>query len=208
MNEQRRRVKMDASRTRGAVLFVALITTIAMAFAAVSLVRGTFITTAIGGNLIARQNATLAAFAAIERDTAALYGGAAIPSLEADDLGNNYYAARQSGEDARGVPQALQQIASYPADAGVLDATGTLTIRHIIERLCVAPGPATVDNCTLSPPIVASARGSPDPGERPRTPYYRVTVRVDGPGGSTGFAQAMLGAETAGHRLSWRALDE
>ena len=190
------------------MLFIAMITTIAMAFAAMSLLRGSFVTTAIGGNLAARQNATLAAFAAIERDVAALYGSAAITDPDVDDPGGNYYASRQAGEDARGVPRVLQRIADYPAEAGLLAAEGGLAIRHVVERLCVAPGPASGENCTLSPPSVAAALGSPDPAEPPRTPCYRVTVRVDGPGGATGFAQAMLGAEPAGHRLSWRVLDE
>ncbi|MDE2209809.1 MAG: hypothetical protein KGJ99_08805 [Betaproteobacteria bacterium] len=199
---------VDAPRARGMVLFVALITTIAMAFAAVSLIRGSFITAAIGGNLVARQNVALAAFAAIERDVDALYRSVTIASTDADDLANNYYASRAPGEDARGVPRALQQIVDYPAAAGVLEAEGALTIRHVVERLCIAPGPATPDNCTLSPPSVAAALGSPDPGEPPRSPYYRVSIRVDGPGGATSFSQAMLGAESAGHRLSWRVLDE
>ena len=208
MNPPRNTAKTGALRVRGAVLFVTMITTIAMAFATMSLVRGAFIAMAVGANLTARQNATLAAFAAIERDIAALYGSPAIADLGADDLANNYYATRQAGEDARGVPAALQHIAGYPADAGSLEATGALTIRHVIERLCVAPGPATIENCSLSPPSVAAAQGSPDPAEPPRTPYYRITVRVDGPGGIAGFAQAMLGTQPPGHRLSWRVLDE
>ena len=208
MSTIRRPARTGALRIGGTVLFVTMIATIAMAFAAMSLVRGAFIAMAVGGNLTARQNATLAAFAAIERDVAALYGSPAISDLDADDLANNYYATRRAGEDARGVPAALQHTAGYPAEAGLLEATGALTIRHIIERLCATPGPATVDNCTLSPPSVAAALGSPDPAEPPRTPYYRVTVRVDGPGGIAGFAQAMLGAQPAGHRLSWRVLDE
>ncbi|HEV2219165.1 MAG TPA: pilus assembly PilX N-terminal domain-containing protein [Casimicrobiaceae bacterium] len=201
-------MSLNAPRVRGAVLFVALIMTIAMAFAAVSLIRGSYISATIGGNLIARQNVALAAFAAIERDVDALYRSGAIASTDADDVANNYYASRAPGEDARGVPRALQQIADYPAAAGLLEAEGALTIRHIVERLCVAPGPATSDNCALSPPSVAAALGSPDPGEPPRSPYFRVSVRVDGPGGATSFSQAMLGAEPAGHRLSWRVLDE
>ncbi|MBU6485666.1 MAG: hypothetical protein KGR23_12830, partial [Betaproteobacteria bacterium] len=136
---------VDAPRARGMVLFVALITTIAMAFAAVSLIRGSFITAAIGGNLVARQNIALAAFAAIERDVDALYRSVTIASTDADDLANNYYASRAPGEDARGVPRALQQIVDYPAAAGVLEAEGALTIRHVVERLCIAPGPATPD---------------------------------------------------------------
>jgi hypothetical protein len=208
VNTPRRPAGTGVNRIGGTVLFVTMITTIAMAFAAMSLVRGSFIAMAVGGNLAARQNATLAAFAAIERDVAALYGSPAISSLEVDDLAHNYYATRQAGEDARGVPAALQHPASYPAVAGLLEAAGALTIRHVIERLCVMPGPATADNCTLSPPSVAAAQGSPDPAEPPRTPYHRVTVRVDGPGGVAGFAQAMLGAQPAGHRLSWRVLDE
>ena len=83
-----------------------------------------------------------------------------------------------------------------------------MTLRHIIERLCLRPGSATADNCSLSPPSAAAAAGAPPPTEPPRTPVYRVTVRADGPAGAATFVQVMLGEAGPQHRLSWRTLDE
>jgi len=65
-----------------------------------------------------------------------------------------------------------------------------------------------VGNCTLSPPTPATATGTPGASAPPRTPGYRVTVRVDGPAGAAVFVHAMLGDTPTHRRLSWRALDE
>ena len=54
----------------------------------------------------------------------------------------------------------------------------------------------------------APTLGMPPPGESPRMPYYRVTVRVDGASGATTFVQATLCAAKANPRCSWRVLDE
>jgi hypothetical protein len=149
----------------------------------------------------------LAASAAVERAVATLFeAGGTDTSI--DDATRNYFAARQAGEDRRGVPSALQSLANYPAKSAVIDAGDDYTARHVIERLCLVPGDATVANCTLSPPSIEAASGTPPPGEPPRTPYYRVTIRVDGPAAATTFVQAMLSPAHPNRRLSWRVLDE
>jgi type IV pilus assembly protein PilX len=192
---------------RGVILFVALLATIAMTLGGVALVRAVATDAAIGANLAAREQATLAATAAVEDAVAALFEGGGIDTA-ADDPARRYFSWRQAGEDARGIPAALQSITNYPAGAPTLDGGDGVILRHVIERLCIGPGAATVDNCTLTPPSVAAALGTPPATEPPRTPYYRVTVRADAPGGTTLFVQAMLGEVPGQHRLSWRTLDE
>lgn len=195
-------------RQRGVILFVALIAMIVLAFGGVAMMRTIMTGVAIGANVAARQHAILAAAVAVEQDTAALFETGAIADVTSDDPVRNYFAARQSGEDARGVPGALQALADYPAGAGVIDAGDGFTARHLVERLCLLPGAATVANCALSPRSVAAASGAPSATEPPRTPYYRVTIRVDGPAGAATFVQAMLGEEPAHHRLSWRVIED
>jgi len=206
---QRRRLRISIRHAqRGVVLFVAMLAIIALALAAIALDRAVATDATIGGNVDARTHATLLASDAIEHALAALFETGAIADRLIDDLQHNYFASRQTGEDGRGVPRALQTIASYPSDAAVIDAGERHQLRYLIERLCLRPGAASVDNCTLTPPSIAAARGTPGASEPPRTPTYRVTVRVDGPAGAAAFVQAML-AETPTHRrLSWRALDE
>ncbi|MGE5168841.1 MAG: hypothetical protein ACM3JC_00575, partial [Rudaea sp.] len=136
---------------RGVVLLVATVASVALALVALSLVRAVSTGVAIRGNIDARQQAAFAASAALERDVAALFESGLVDPVE-DDASHNYFAARQPGEDGRGVPAVLQSLASYPPEFGVVDAGDGYVARHVIERLCLLPGEATLANCTLSPP--------------------------------------------------------
>ena len=192
---------------RGVILFVALLATMALAMGGITLVRAVATEVAIGGNMAMRRQATLAASVAIEHDVAALFESGDIADATIDNLAHNYYAARQAGEDARGVPHALQSPVNFPPEAATIAVDG-FTLRHMVERLCLLEGTASIENCMLSPPSIAAASGEPSPSESSRTPYYRVTVRIDGPAGAATFVQAMLGETPSRHRLSWRVLDE
>ena len=198
----------SAASQCGVVLFVALLAVIAMSLGGVAFVRAVATDVAIGGHIAMRQHALLAASIAVEHDAAALFDAGSIADTTADDPAHNYFAARQAGEDGRGVPRALQAVTDYPASFPTIDAGDGITLRHMIERLCLLPGVASVDNCTLSPPSAGAASGVPVTPEPPRTPYYRVTVRADGPAGAAAFVQAMLSEEATRHRISWRVLDE
>ena len=84
----------------GVMLLVAMVAAMALAFSGMALVRAVSTGTAIGGNVAARQQAMLAASAAVERAVATLFdAGAVDPSI--DDVTRSYFAARQAGEDRR-----------------------------------------------------------------------------------------------------------
>jgi type IV pilus assembly protein PilX len=194
-------------RQGGVVLFVALIVMVAMSLAAIALIRSVDTTNAIVGNLAFRLASILPANASIEQAASALFADANIDSLtlitdiekNADKPSENYYARRLPGEDARGVPAVLQKKSTALTltkkfDAKDSGAVATDTqVTYLIERMCLGPGPATPGNCALVPP-----KGSP--GDTlddnniggGRVPYYRVTVRVDGPKNTASFVQAML----------------
>lgn len=194
-------------RQQGIILLLAMVTTVALAFAGMALVRAVATGVAIGGNLDARRHAAFAASAALEHDVIALFGIGAVDTTH-DDAARSYYAARQPGEDRRGVPTALQSVANYPGESPVIDAGDGYSTRHVIERLCLTPGDAVPANCALSPPGIEAASGAPPQGEAPRRPAYRITIRVDGPAGAATFVQATLSEAHANPRLSWRVLDE
>ena len=192
---------------RGVVLLVAAVVTLALAAVGMGMLRAVTTGGAASVNLASQQAATLAASMALERAVATLFeAGAVDPAV--DDVARNYFAAHTGGDDARGVPHALQSLADYPEAAQVIDAGNGYRVRHLIERSCVAPGVAAIAICTLSPPSVDAALGMPPPGEPPRMPYYRVTIRVDGAAGATTFVQATLCAANANPRCTWRVLDE
>jgi type IV pilus assembly protein PilX len=194
-------------RQRGVVLFVALIIMVAMSLAAVALIRSVDTTSAVIGNLAFRQASVLPANMAVESAAAALFsdadpaGTGQIADKTADLPAQNYFAKLQAGEDARGVPAALKTETLARTLSFKLSDKGTFTgdqsenrIYYVIERMCVDVGPATKQNCELRAPKLA-AGGTVNEVTLPTPaplPYYRVTVRVDGPQNTTSFVQAML----------------
>jgi hypothetical protein len=194
-------------RQRGVVVLIALIATVVMAFAGFALVSAVDATARINGNLALWEAAVAQTDAAIEDAIDALFERRLVTDTNADDPAYGYLASRQPGEDARGVPAVLRTIARDPSSARVIDAGHGIVVRYVIERMCVAPGPATPQNCTLVPAADSTqlaADGSPvDP---PRVPHYRQTIRADGPAGARVFVQAWLGDAPARRRISWRAI--
>jgi hypothetical protein len=198
--------RLAGARERGVVLFISLIVMVALALAAIALVRSIDSTTAVVGNLAFRQASVLPTNRAVEEAFFALFQSALIPDRNASTPAQSYYACRRDllpanggcvGEapDALGVPALLTNEAAYDGSGGRLidDGNGN-QIRYVIERMCMQPGTATNANCDLIPPKMSpgtTAAEYPKP-ELPRVPFYRVTIRVDGPRNTVSYAQAML----------------
>jgi type IV pilus assembly protein PilX len=197
-------------RQQGVVLFIALIVMVAMSLAAIALIRSVDTTNLLVGNLAFRQSSILPANLAVEQAAAALFADAAVtgvPTIDptTDLPAENYYSTWQANDDARGVPKPLQTKGDWGSFglAKQLVDTGTgVNIRYVIERMCVAgasglqPSPQF---CDMLPPKQNPGTTvhdcSVDPGGCPKLnpiPFYRVTIRVDGPQNSTSFLQAML----------------
>jgi type IV pilus assembly protein PilX len=194
-------------RERGVVLFVALIVMVALSLAAIALIRSVDTTNAIVGNLAFRLASILPANASIEQAASALFSDADIgnvvhiPDKTNDLAAQNYFAHRLTGEDARGVPALLQKKSTAGGLTMQFDANDTFggpaatdtKVTYLIERMCLAAGPATTGNCDLVPP-----KGNPGntlgdaEANAGSVPFYRVTVRVDGPKSTASFVQAML----------------
>ena len=196
------RLAAPRARQQGVVMFIALIVMVALSLAAIALVRSVDTTNAVIGNLSFRMASILPGNLAVEKAAAALFKDADIANairiadLTADFAPENYYASRQVGEDARGIPAKLQKKSAYPFAVLTANdsATGQQTeIRYVIERMCTAAGPASVATCDLIPP-------KPSPGTTigdeafafPGSPFYRVTIRIDGPQNTASFLQATL----------------
>lgn len=194
-------------RQAGIVLVIALVAMIAMGFSGIALMRSVDATAAVAGNLGFWHTAISASDAAIEEGVVALFAGTLIADPGRDDPAQGYFAARQAGESVRGVPMALQALTNYPARAPTIDAGNGNTLRYVIERMCLAAGPATPDNCNVvavsdSPLSVSGGVVVPPP----RVPLFRQTIRVDGPAGAAVFVQVWLADIPNRQRLSWRAI--
>jgi Tfp pilus assembly protein PilX len=208
--------RRGTAHTGGFVLVIALIVLVATSLAAAHLARAVDGATAVAGNLALHAAALPAADRALETARSLLADAGALGDREHDVPARGYYASRQPGEDAHGMPRALQfpgstqpaAPGSAPAVPPAQDAGDGMTARVLIERLCTGPGPAVAANCTLvrSPdsgggPILdaSAARGGP---------LYRVSVRIDGPQGAAARVQALLRDGDPPARLSWRAIDD
>ena len=105
------------------------------------------------------------------------------------------------------MPRLLQRTESYPEGAPVRDAGHGNSVRHVIERLCVSPGPPTAANCALVRPHGAGAVPIADPDAAPAmVAVFRVSARVDGPRNTVTHAQATFRDGTPPQRMSWRLL--
>ena len=202
------RRQSSISRQRGVVLFIALIVMVAMSLAAIALIRSVDTTNILIGNLAFRQASILPANMAVEQAAAALFSDAAIGGVPAiadptaDLPAENYYAKWQNSDDARGIPAQLQTKSAWtlPKTLDAMDNSNVnvavanrTTVRYVIERMCLDVGKPTYLNCDMLKLDV-------DPGTTvhdesltlPPYPFYRVTIRVDGPQNTASFLQAML----------------
>jgi type IV pilus assembly protein PilX len=188
-------------RERGVVLFIALIVMVALSLAGLALMRSVDTSTTVSGNLAFRQSSITMVNAAVETAIKSLWDGAGAldeTAKQTDHVAVNYYAMRQPGE-VKGIPAALQGPpgAAPPLYGGlpvIVDGVGKNEVRFVIERMCNAVGKAMLSTCDLTPPKQGTADqiGEDNTLVLGRVPFYRVTIRVDGPSNTVTFAQAML----------------
>ena len=193
-------------REHGIVLFVALLVMVALSIAGVALLRSTDAATAVTGNLVLKQAASLAVDRGIERAIHAVWEDAPVLDRTQHAPTQNFFACIRGTAGgcmpANGVvPKIPDLLLSVNGCSGAGLASGLIANDdagnrscYVIERMCLAPGPAIRSNCNLA----TGAMGA-DPGTqhyvgliRPGDAFYRVTVRVEGPRNTVTYAQAVL----------------
>ncbi|MEO8411700.1 MAG: hypothetical protein ABI478_14125, partial [Propionivibrio sp.] len=197
-------------------LFVALIVMVAMALAAIALVRSVDTANLVAGNQAFKQsalNATdLGMAAAMARFDASVVGAAlnTESATHADTAASCYQSTtfRPNQLDVRGIPKLLLDPAAVQSPfTAAFDTTYTAAnncqfanangeiVRYVIDRQCdaatsgSAPANATCNVVSTSTPARSDAdlhTGSES------VPLYRVTVRVDGPRNSVSYAQLVF----------------
>lgn len=193
-------------RERGIVVFIALIAMVVLSLAAVGLIRSIDTNSSVAGNLAFRQAANALINNAVEKAADDLIFAQTIADTTNNDLGHNYYATIQAGEQANGIPAVLQGTSGSPpptypgafqkiADTASAAASQN-TARWVIERLCSVTGDPLVNigKCDVLVPKVSPGKTTMKGGgpPTPPQPMFRVTVRVDGPANTVSYAQAML----------------
>ena len=185
---------------RGIVLMIALIVLVAMSLAGIALIRSVDTTTAVSGNVSFKQGALQEADVGLETAVALLEknGALAITATkpETPDPIYRYYATAQA-TDGRGLPVVLVNMSSADAYvAGPVDFINGVTgnrVRILIDRLCNADGAFDSGKCTA---YVAPREGPKDAFSLgnlgTELPYYRISVRVDGPKNTLAFSQMIV----------------
>ena len=187
-------------RQSGVVLFIALIVMVALSIAGIALIRSVDTGLSVTANLGFRQASIPPSTWAVENAISAMFEKKEIdlekpkPTTTTTRTARDQDAGQARGQLRRAVRPAGPHADNYPGTfVTETDGAGN-TIRYVIERMCLDEGPAVAAICDMSPPKKSEATTKMEFSKPDviRVPFYRVTVRVDGPNNTTTFAQATL----------------
>ena len=190
---------------QGVVLLIALIVLVAMTLAGVALIRSTYTSNLIAGNLSFSQAATQAADIGTERALTFLRSPANV-SLYVNDQDSGYAARVFDPEPGVSWEVFWQQLiagknsqnqAIFPTPVQVTDSnTGAYSIAYVIHRLCDSGGAPNQGVVTCAQPprlnMDGESRGSGGGSTIVPQVYYRITVRVAGPRNTQSFIQTVV----------------
>lgn len=191
---------------RGAVLLFAMIALVVLLIGTVALMRSMNTSMFTAGNFGFKRDLTNQGERAMATvldlvQTGALGNDGA---RQANATASNYSASVLAA-NAQGVPLALLTDAAFAAvgvsgnDIALADMG--VTVRYVVDRLCVAAGPATQDGCTLAGNVMPAGSSSSEllraedgssggVGAVVPQVVYRVSIRVDGPRRTQSFFQS------------------
>jgi hypothetical protein len=189
-------------RQRGVAMLFGLIALAIMLIGAAAMVRSMNTSLFNAGNLGFKRDLTNQAERAASDVLALLQSGALGTDLarQATSTARNY-SATLLASNAQGLPNALVSDASFTA-AGVTGndisvAAQGITVRYLVDRMCVNTGVAAPDHCTMADdPMPTGGSGSEllraeDTAIGQRV-IYRLSIRVSGPRSTQAFFQTTL----------------
>jgi type IV pilus assembly protein PilX len=198
---------IGARRQRGVVLLIALIVLVAMTLAGIGMMRSIDAGTLVAGNIGFREAAVATADTGVEAARAWLITN--VNSLNADNAAQGYYSTRQdlldmTGNRTEGGTDGVNWGGSDPTQAvaaftlGTVDTSGN-SVYYLIHRLCAIPGTinGVGQTCSFSTQTgYGSTQSAPDYSSyglaNALSPYYRITVRVNGPKNTVSYVQALV----------------
>ncbi len=205
-----KRAPIALVRQKGTSLLVAMVALVAMMTAGMALIRSVDSANLAAGNFQMQQSAEQNIDMGINEALLAYLQSPSNLALSIDnrnlnDATKSYWAIRQL-QSTEGVPIALVNLAAPtwtatgPALTGwageQIDANSMQLRRYYVERLCATTGIASANNCQMYtmeyPSDSISNTGTTDSDV---LPYVRMTVRVDGPKGTTSYAQMFMKGE-------------
>lgn len=171
------------------MLFIALIALVAMTMAGIAMMRSVDTANLIAGNFAFKQASLQASDCGVELAFNALPTIVAT-SLDAN-ISNKYFATRQA-VDANGIPTTINW-SSVPTNT--CGTTTDYKVQYVIDRLCEGPTPVTdlQKNCLSDPPTGGgSKKANTVVFSGVTAVYYRATIRVTGPRGSSSYVQVII----------------
>jgi type IV pilus assembly protein PilX len=194
----------SATRQQGVVLIFSLIVLLILAIGAVAVLRSVDSSLLSAGNLafhrdLVNQGEQAVANVMTEFKTnGAPLGGATTVNMQAAN-----YSATTLPTNPQGVPVALLNDAAFaavatpglqPAGNDIAGRTSDVTIRYVIDRLCIAVPPtvvATSSTCVQSTGLPTGGTANRNTAVAPPSAtVYRISVRVDGPRHTQAFLQS------------------
>ncbi len=197
-----------AARQRGVVMLFGMIALAIMLIGAVAMLNSMNTSMFNLGNLGFKRDITNQAERAVATALAALNSGtlATAGSRQANSVGSNY-SATILATNAQGLPTALiddsvfTNVGSTSNDISI--SSQGITVRYVIDRMCVNAGAAAPNHCTMSGSTVpdggtsgsdqrAEDNSSGGSGAVGQQTVYRVSVRVTGPRRTQAYFQTTL----------------
>ncbi len=195
------RLRPVPRRQRGVVMLFGLIALLIMLIGTVALVRSMNTSLFNAGNMGFKRDLTNQGERAVATVLTLLQSGAlgTEAARQSSATARNYSATILS-TNAQGVPTALVDDTAFAAVANASNDIAVsgqgITLRYVIDRLCVNTGAASGSHCTMSDNGQSNGCSSNPCDDLsdavPQQAVYRLSVRVTGPRSTQAFFQTTL----------------
>ena len=203
-----RRRALPAHAQRGVVMLFGLIALAIMMIGAAAMVRSMNTSLFNAGNLGFKRDLTNQGERAVASVVTLLQSGAlgSDAARQASTSAQNY-SATMLASNAQGLPNALVSDTTFAGigttSNDIVVTEQAITVRYLVDRLCVNAGIATADHCSMaddsnplggsgSEMVRAEDSSSGGAGAIGSRVVYRVSIRVAGPRNTQAFFQTTL----------------
>lgn len=201
MKSQSKHSRLTRHAQHGVVLPITLISLMIMLIASVALIRSTDNSLLVAGHVSFKRDIINQAERAMPdiKNRFILNTGAlnSMSNREKNALGSNYYASIQAS-NSNGIPTVLLNTSTFDglfSANNIVDSTAGVTIRYLIDRMCIKTGKVDIANCSTVSSTTdvggdASHLGNEGKASGVDVPVYRISIRVSGPRNTEAFIQS------------------
>lgn len=188
----------SATKQSGVVLFITLVSLVIMLIASVALIRSTDTNLLISGSLAFKRDIVNQAERSMPGIRAKFTTGTLSVSTakQANSVAVDNYYATILPSNASGIPNVLLNTSDFDAampSNNITFANGGITIRYVVDRMCLATGAVSPSNCTISKAGTDNSTSEKqDSGKLTGEDgvVYRISLRATGPKNTEAFMQS------------------